>query len=80
MNADHDQTNRRDAETQRRNPWEVRINGRTCITLDAVSRIDRLKTMTAAELRDVLAWPDTQKTVRAAARRRLDHLAAGGAR
>jgi hypothetical protein len=62
------------APSPKRNPWEIKIYGRTCITCDATSRIDRLKSMTAAELRDVLAWPDTQKTVRAAARRALDKI------
>jgi len=57
-----------------RNPWEYQSFGHTVQTCDAASRIAKLKHMTASELRDVMAWPDTQKTVRAAARRALDRV------
>jgi hypothetical protein len=61
----------------RRNPWEKQISGgRTVMVCDAASRLSHLKHMTVAELRDVMDWPQTQQTVRAAAARQMAKLTA----
>ena len=52
------------------NPWEA-SNGTYC---DAQSRLDRVKRMTVPQLVAAIDWPDTQKTVRIAAARRLRKL------
>lgn len=63
-----------------RNPWETgevfRIGGRVIRSAwcDATSRIDAARNMDAAKLRQCLAWPDTQKTVRRFIERRLRKL------
>jgi DNA-binding transcriptional regulator YdaS (Cro superfamily) len=40
----------------------------------AEDRLERVKTMTVEELRDAIMWPDSQKTVRLAASRRLHQV------
>jgi hypothetical protein len=81
MNESKNQNQRRDAETQSKpkNPWarsapkgwpvdEVQI-------CDAGSRSEEIqKTDDPQVLRAMIAWPDTQKTVRATAERRLRKL------
>lgn len=64
---------RRGAEAQ--SPWQYKLaDGRTVETCDVLSRVSKLRGMTASQLRDVMAWPGTQKTVRMAARRALDKI------
>ena len=55
------------------NPWlTTRGDCAYCCTEDRLARAD---TMTEAQLRAALVWPDTQKTVRAKIDRRLKKMA-----
>lgn len=56
------------------NPFCWIMNGHEVQALDAQSRIHRLREFSPAQLRAVIALPDVQKTVRAAAERRLKQL------
>jgi len=57
------------------NPWTVYICGKECRTIDADSRIDRIRYATNIEwLRHVVSWRDNQKTVQQAAESRLRKL------
>ncbi|NQU75723.1 MAG: hypothetical protein HQ546_05355 [Planctomycetes bacterium] len=63
-----------------KNPWETGevYAGIRSAWCDATSRIDRVRETTdAAKFRDMIAWPDTQKTVRLAAERRLRKIEKG---
>ncbi len=68
-----------------RNPWETGeafdYNGRTIrpAWCDATSRIENARSMTVERLRECLAWPDTQKTVRQFIARRLRKMSADAA-
>jgi len=63
-----------------KNPWETgetfRWAGRVTrpAWCDARSRLDRVREAGPEKLRAMIAWPDTQKTVRQAAERRLRKL------
>jgi hypothetical protein len=56
-----------------KNPWETgtEFMGHRSAYACAEDRLERVKTMTVEELRDAIMWPDSQKTVRLAASRRL---------
>lgn len=43
-------------------------------TIDAQTRLELVPRMDEVKLRKIIAWPETQKTVRAAAERRLKQL------
>lgn len=57
-----------------KNPWEYRMGRDLVETADAESRIDQVKKMDPDQLRAVIAWPGTQKTVRLRAESRLRRL------
>lgn len=59
-----------------KNPWETGdvFNGIHMATCAAEDRLDRVKTAGPDQLRAMIAWPGTQKTVRQAAERRLRKL------
>jgi len=65
-----------------KNPWETGETFRWggAITRpayrDVSSRLDRVREAGPKQLREMIAWPDTQKTVRQAAERRLRKFSA----
>lgn len=54
-----------------RSPWATDVLGHRCEHQTVDDRISAARCMTAGELRDALAFPSTQKTVRSFIRRRL---------
>jgi hypothetical protein len=58
-----------------RDPWLTTECGQQCRTIDAQSRLAEVRAMTSpSKLQAVIDWPDTQKTVRRAAERRLRNV------
>lgn len=55
-----------------KSPWLAKVYGvQGCEYGDVESRISRVKEANAKKLKEMIKWPDTQKTVRLAAERRL---------
>ena len=55
-----------------KNPWlRGQYEGRDTQIVDVASRLHAIKNMNADELKSAIQWPETQKTVRQAAERRL---------
>lgn len=61
-----------------KNPWRTGTvcGGVEVAWVDAENRMRRVKNADAKELKEMIKWPDTQKTVRLAAERRLQKLTA----
>jgi hypothetical protein len=61
-----------------KNPWETGAvcGGVKVAWVDAENRMRRVKEANAKKLKAMIKWPDTQKTVRLAAERRLRKLTA----
>lgn len=72
-------THRKDAKkkAKAKNPWSAgRGYGTECAWVDVESRLMRVKEANAKKLKEMIEWPDTQKTVRLAAERRLRKITA----
>ena len=57
-----------------KNPWLYKMGDRLVQAVSAEDRIFKLKSLNETELRAVIAWPDTQKTVRARAEAQLKRV------
>ncbi|MCP4259071.1 MAG: hypothetical protein GY774_16420 [Planctomycetes bacterium] len=61
-----------------KNPWLANEYGKGAAYCDVESRIRLVKEASTKKLKEMINWPDTQKTVRVAAERRLRKITVRG--